>query len=134
MHWLPVAVSAPARMFLHASASAPDLSANLATYILGYGPVGAVALVLAWVLYRGLFVLARTADKARAEAVGLARADLLRENERLLARAEKAEEQRDEAMRFAQDRLAPLATSFTVTMSALLPLLQEQVSSRERTR
>lgn len=127
MPWLPALLASPGDV---TPLGGP--AESIAGYILGYGPIGVVALVLAWVLYKGLFVLAKTADREKAEAVALARADLLRENERLLARAEKAEGQRDEAMRIAQDKLVPLATSFTVTMGALMPILQEQVTSRER--
>lgn len=107
---------------------------SVASYLLGFGPLGLMVLVLALVLYRGVFILAKTAEKDKTDAVALARADLLAENERLLARAEKAEGQRDEAMRIAQDKLVPLATSFTVTMGAFVPLLQELVSARERGR
>ena len=96
--------------------------------------MGLVALVLAWVLFKGLFTLTSKAEKDKADAIEAARADLLRENERLLARAEKAENQRDEALRIAQTQLVPLVTSFMTTSGAMLPLLQDLVAMREELR
>jgi hypothetical protein len=92
---------------------------DIVTYILSFGPLGIVALALA---FRYLV------PKGTVEA---ARADLLNELERVRAEKTKAEEQRDEALRIAQTQLVPLLTSFTATASALLPLLQELVRYRE---
>ena len=134
MVWLP-AVSYVLAFPLSGVPETPISPADsILTYILGYGVVGVAAVVLAWVLYKGTFVTSRSADKARDDAVSIARGDLLRENDRLLARAEKAEEQRDEAMKLAQTQLVPLLTSFTATAGALLPLLQDLVNMREELR
>lgn len=46
---------------------------------------------------------------------------------------EKAEEQRDEALRFARDQIAPLLSDFTNATSALLPILQGLVTRLEIT-
>lgn len=91
--------------------------------VLGYGFVGIVALVLAWLLYKGKFVTKERSD----EMVTAARHDLLRENERLIGEKQRAEEQRDEALAIATDKLVPLLTSFVATSQSLIPLLQELV-------
>lgn len=117
MPWLPLS--------LIAESVTPVASAtgDIVSYILGYGVlgVGAVLLVLR------ILVPGKTVD----EAVERARTDLLKEVDRLREEKEKAEEQRDEALKFAQIQLVPLLTSFTATTTALLPLLQELVRVRE---
>jgi hypothetical protein len=81
------------------------------TYILGFGPLG-IGVVL--------FVLRIIVPKS---AVDDARADLLKENERLIA-------ERDEALKAAA-ALVPLLTSFVATSQSLIPLLQDLVRKRE---
>src|SRR5262249_15743954 len=92
---------------------------DLVSYILGYGVLGVVALAFAfrYIVPKG--------------AVEEARADLIKENERLRQEKAHAEDQRDEALRIAQTQIVPLLTSFNATSSALLPLLQELVRYRE---
>jgi hypothetical protein len=99
------------------------ITSDLISYILGYGVLGVVALALAF----RFLVPGKSIDDIRESA----RADLIEENRRLIARAEKAESQRDEALRIAQDQLIPLLTSFTATTQSLIPLLQGLVRNRE---
>lgn len=96
---------------------------SIVTYILNFGVLGVAAVALAF----GWLVPKSTVTRARAEA----RADLEKENARLIAEKEKAEEQRDEALRVAQTELVPLLSSFTATTGALIPLLQEVVRNQE---
>jgi hypothetical protein len=92
-------------------------------YVLNYGILGIVALAFAF-----RFVVPRSAlENARIEA----RADLERENARLVEEKVKAEEQRDDALRMAREQLVPVLTTFTGTTAALLPLLQALVGRRE---
>jgi hypothetical protein len=92
-------------------------------YILGFGPIGIIALAFAF-----RFIVPRSAvDEAKDQA----RRDLLKENERLITEKTHAEEQRDDALRIAQEQIVPLLVSFNATVAALLPLLQELVSRRE---
>jgi len=112
--------------------SGTDPITGITGQILSYGVVGAFAVILAIVLYRGIFVRASDA-KADADArVEAARADLLREIEHIRAEKQKAEEQRDAALKVAQEQLVPLLTSFVATSQSLIPLLQELVRNRER--
>lgn len=92
---------------------------DIITYILGYGVLG-VATVL--FVFRVI---------VPAKAIDTARADLVKENERLIAEKTRAEEQRDAALQIAQTQIVPLLASFTATTTALLPLLQDLVSMRE---
>ena len=112
MPWLP---------YVLATDSVPIGSAvgDIVSYILGYGVLGVVAVAMA---FRYLV------PKGGVEA---ARADLLRELERVRAEKTHAEEQRDEALKIATEQIVPLLTSLTATSSALLPLLQELVRFRE---
>lgn len=55
------------------------------------------------------------------------------EMERERARADKAEQQRDEALGFIRDRLAPLVSEFTSSTGALIPILQGLVARLELT-
>lgn len=96
---------------------------SVVSYILGYGVLGIVALALAF----RFLVPGKALEKAREEA----RADLLKELERTVARAEKAEEQRDEYGRLFTDKVIPLMAAFTQATNALLPLLQTLVRYRE---
>lgn len=96
---------------------------DLVTYILGYGVLGVVALALAF----RFLVPAKALEEVRETARG----DLVAENARLITRAEKAEAQRDEALKIAQTQLVPLLSQFTATTAALIPLLQELVYTRE---
>lgn len=138
-----------------------DPAALIVSKVLGYGLLGVLVIVLAWVLYKGSFI----PEKRVAEQLAAARADLLKENERIRAetaheneriRAEtaraveagradllreittvreekqKAETERDAALNVAQVQLVPLLTSFVATSQSLIPLLQELVRNRER--
>jgi hypothetical protein len=92
-------------------------------YILGYGPIGVIALAFAF-----RFVVPRSAvDEAKDQA----RKDLVEENKRLIDEKSKAEESRDDALRIAQTQIVPLLVTFNATVAALLPLLQELVGRRE---
>jgi hypothetical protein len=94
-------------------------SGDIVTYILSFGVLGIAAV---------LFGLGYIVPK---NAVDRARADLVKENERLIAEKNKAEEQRDAALGIAQTQIVPLLTSFVATTSALIPLLQDLVRKRE---
>jgi hypothetical protein len=111
-------------IYLAASVSPLDAATgSIIGYVLGYGPIGVIALAFAF-----RFVVPRSAvDEAKDQA----RADLLKENQRLIAEKAHAEEQRDDALRVANEQVVPLLVSFNATVTALLPLLQELVSRRE---
>lgn len=99
----------------------------LISYVLGFGPLG-----VGVVLYTlRVIVPAKAADKAAEQARETARADLVRENDRLIAEKTKAEEQRDAALKIAQEQIVPLLTSFVATSQSLIPLLQELVRRKE---
>jgi hypothetical protein len=109
----------------HASSVSPVDAAtgSLIGYILGYGPIGVIALAFAF-----RFIVPRSAvDEAKEQA----RRDLVEENKRLVTEKTRAEEQRDDALKIAQVQIVPLLIQFTATTGALLPLLQELVSRRE---
>lgn len=96
---------------------------SLVGYILGYGPIGIIALAFAF-----RFIVPRSAvDEAKEQA----RRDLVEENKRLIAEKTHAEESRDDALRIAQEQIVPLLVTFNATVAALLPLLQELVGRRE---
>jgi hypothetical protein len=99
---------------------------SLIQYILGYGVVGIVALAFAF-----RFVVPRGSVE---EARKLAREDLERENARLIEERNKAETERDAALKIAQDQIVPLLVSFNSTASSLIPLLQDIVRDRESRR
>jgi threonine dehydrogenase-like Zn-dependent dehydrogenase len=109
---------------LSANVSPVDTAAgSIVSYILGYGPIGIIALAFAF-----RFIVPRSAvDEAKEQA----RRDLVAENERLITEKTRAEEQRDDALKIAQVQLVPLLVQFTATTGALLPLLQELVTRRE---
>jgi hypothetical protein len=116
--------------YLLAGAISPvgNASGDVVTYILGFGPLG-----IGVVLYTlGIIVPGKAADKAAAAARETARADLVRENERLLEEKHRIEEERNAALNVAQEQLVPLLTSFVATSQSLIPLLQELVRRRER--
>lgn len=100
---------------------------SIVGYILGYGPLGLVVLAFAfrWI------VPGKSVEKAVETARAEARKDLIAERDRLLAEKREVEEQRDDALRVARDQVAPMLTQFVATTSALVPLLQEIVMSRE---
>ena len=115
MPWLAV---------LAASVTPVDAAAgSIISYILGYGPIGIIALAFAF----RVIVPRSAVDEAKEQA----RKDLVEENKRLIAEKAHAEEQRDDALKIAQVQLVPLLIQFTATTGALLPLLQELVSRRE---
>jgi hypothetical protein len=96
---------------------------DIITYILGYGVLGVAA-----VLFALGYIVPRPVMTA---AVDRSRADLVEENKRLIAEKAKAEEQRDAALKIAQEQIVPLATTFTAVAGNLLPVLQELVSMGE---
>lgn len=123
--WPLIAVSA-ANLTLSGpgtSVTPVDSAANSITgYVLGYGPIGILVLALGWLAFKGW----RLVSPAReADVRDTARADLLKELNRVLAEKAKAEEERDEALRIARDQLVPVLVAFNASVSALLPILQE---------
>jgi hypothetical protein len=107
-------------------------SSSVVGYLLGYGPIGVAALALAWLTFKGWRLMSPAREDAiRTGARAEARADLEKELARTIARAEHAEDQRDEALRVARDQMVPLLSSFTSTTGALIPLLQEVVRAQE---
>lgn len=126
MLWLPVLAEAVSPV--------GSAAGDIVTYILGFGPLGIGVVLFAL----RVIVPGKSADAAieaaRADkdaAVGQARIDLVRENERLIAEKTRAEEQRDAALKIAQEQLVPLLGSFVATSQSLIPLLQELVRKRE---
>ena len=98
-------------------------TSSIIGYVLNYGVLGIVVIAFAF-----RFIVPRSAVE---DAEARARADLIKEQERILHEKSKAEEQRDEALRIAQTQLVPLLGQFTSTTAALIPLLQELVRTRE---
>lgn len=111
---------------------------SAAGQFLSYGVVGAVAIVVCFVLYRGTFTRSDEA-KARIAAaladadkrVTEARADLLAENERLRVQLAKTEQQRDDLSNFIRDKMTPLLQQFVTATNLLLPVMQDAVGRRE---
>ena len=121
MQWLAFALTGPGTSVTPVDAA----TSSITGYLLGFGPLGIIALAVSWLLYKGwrLMSPAREAvitESARAQA----RADLERENARIIA-------ERDDAMKVAQ-QMIPLLAQFTATTTALIPLLQELVRNQER--
>jgi hypothetical protein len=124
--WLPYVATAVSPL--------GTVAGDITTYVLGYGILGVAA-----VLFTLRVIVPRSAVE---EAKEQARQDLLKEIERLIAdknnererlvtERTRAEEQRDAALKIAQDQLVPLLTSFVATSQSLIPLLQEVVRDRE---
>jgi hypothetical protein len=137
MPWGLVASSLSGITGLAGPVSPVDSAAgSVVGYVLGYGPLGIIALALAWLLFKGWRLAGPNRDAELRESLREdLRSDLLRENQRLLEEKNRAEEQRDEALKVARDQVVPILTTFNATMAALLPLLQELVRNREnRTR
>ena len=132
MLWLPLLADSVTAIAGGASSITPigAATSSITDYIIGFGPLGIMALAFGWVLYKGLLVPAARADAEREKA----RTDLLEENKRLIAEKTRAEEQRDAALHIAQDQLVPLLINFTSATQSLLPLLQQLVSIREDNR
>jgi hypothetical protein len=132
MGWLHLlAQSLPVLMPLAGSVTPVGAATgSLVDYLLGFGPLGIGCLALSWVLYRGLLL----PKSAVGEAVTAGRADLLRELDRTLADKLRAEEQRDAALKIAQEQLVPMLVSFTATAQSLIPLLQALVAGGESIR
>ena len=106
MLWLAVVLSQGPGTSLSPVDSA---TSSITGYVLGYGPVGVIALALAWLLFRGWRLLPPGEQASiRGEARAEARTDLVAERERLLAEKQAAEEQRDDALRFTRDNVTPL--------------------------
>jgi hypothetical protein len=104
-----------------------NAASSIVGYITSFGVLGVVAVAFAF----GWLKSGRATERDRATARNEARADLEAELARTIARAEHAEEQRDEALKMAQTQLVPLLGSFTSTTGALIPLLQEVVRAQE---
>lgn len=123
MLWLAITLSQGPGTSLTPIDSATD---SILGYLLGYGPIGIIALALGWLIFKGWRLIspvgeAQIRDAARNES----RADLLAERDRLLTEKQQAEDQRDEALTIARDQLTPLLQSFVATTSVLVPILQE---------
>lgn len=99
-------------------------SGDLVAYVLNYGILGILVLAFTFKLIAPYWVLKAAREEGRA--------DLIEENKRLIAEKEKAEAQRDDALKVAQDQLVPMLISFNATVGALLPLLQQVVARQER--
>lgn len=129
MTWLALALSQQAGT---AVTPVDAATSSITGYIVGFGPLGVIALAMAYLMFRGwrLIPPAREAE-IRTGARDDGRADLLKELDRVLAEKVRIEEERDDALKIAQTQLVPLLISFNATVSALLPLLQELVSRRE---
>lgn len=107
------------------------ITSSVVGYWLSLGATGIISAVLFWLyIWPG-----KQAAKIRAEG----RADVLEENQRLreqLAATEargaaalaKAEDQRDEALSIAQERIVPLLANFVAVSGGLTPLLQQIVA------
>ncbi len=127
MLWLAVTLSQGPGTSVTPIDSATD---SIVGWVLGFGPLGVIALALAWLLFKGYRLVppgfeTATGDKARADA----RADLITERDRVVAERAAAEQQRDEAMKVARD-LAPLLSTFIASTGALIPILQGIIASR----
>lgn len=101
-------------------------SESVVGYLLSYGPLGIIAVAIAYLLFRGYRLVppgfeSTVRDAARADA----RADLIGERDRVITEKQQAEDQRDEALTVARDQMAPLLSSFVATTGALVPILQE---------
>ena len=118
MIWLSLAAAATVTESPVGSAASAIIA-----QILGYGVVGCVALAFAF----GWIKPASSIREVREQA----RADLKTELDRTIAEKQRAEEQRDEALRVARDQIVPILTSFTASAGSLIPLLQELVARRE---
>ena len=100
-------------------------TSSIVGYVLGYGPLGLIALALAYLMFRGWRLVPPSWEPGiRTTARAEARADLERENARIIT-------ERDDALKVAQ-QMIPLLTQFTATTAALIPLLQELVRNQER--
>lgn len=105
---------------------------SITSYVLGYGPVGVIALTLAWLIYKGWRLIPPDKEAANRETVRAeARADLLDERARVLTEKTRIEQERDEALKVAQTQMVPVLLQFTATTTALIPLLQEVVRNQE---
>lgn len=109
-----------------------NAASSITGYILGFGPLGVVALAMAWLFSKGWRLVSPAREAAiRNAARNDGRTDLLKELERVLTEKRHTEDQRDDALRIAQDQIVPLLVQFNATISALLPLLQNLVSRHE---
>ena len=105
---------------------------SIVGYLLGFGPLGIIALALSWLIFRGWRLMSPSGEAAiTAAARAQARADLEKELARTLAEKTHAEDQRDDALKVGREQIAPLLIEFNATIAALLPLLQELVRRRE---
>jgi hypothetical protein len=116
-HYLASGLPGAAPWLMATGAVSPlsSVAGDITTYVLGFGPLG-----IGVVLYTmRVIVPGKAIDEAREQA----RADLLKENDRLIA-------ERDAAVQAAHD-LVPLLTSFVATSQSLIPLLQDLVRKGE---
>jgi uncharacterized protein YlxW (UPF0749 family) len=129
--WLSWLASGPGNAVTPVGAASGDFI----SYILSYGVLGVVAVIVAAALYRGWQISSPAQrDKERAEA----RADLEQHNaqlrddrEKLQARCEQLEGQVSDALKVSRDQLVPLLLNFTAATNSLLPLLQDVVATLE---
>lgn len=118
---------------------ADQVSGDLTSYVLSYGILGVVAVILAGLAYKGWRLISPAREAEIRKAVrDEARADLVAQVERLEREREQdqrdrkeAERQRDEALKFSQTNLIPLLVNFTNATTALLPILQQVVQHQE---
>ena len=121
MQWLAFALTGPGTSVTPVDAA----TSSITGYLLGFGPLGIIALAVSWLLYKGWRLMSPAREAAITESArAQARADLERENARIIA-------ERDDAMQVAR-QMIPLLAQFTATTTALIPLLQELVRNQER--
>lgn len=108
---------------------------DIVSYVLGFGPLGVIALALGWVLYRGTFTRTsahdaevrqlredHAAETARREAAHATEIAALR------ADRQKSDDARDAAVKMITDTMFPLVSAFNTSIGSLMPILQRLVS------
>lgn len=132
--WLAVLAGGPGADLTPVGGAGTDIT----TYILGYGPLGVAAVLLAIAMVRGTFTRSSEAERRLAEQqarsdqlAGQIRADWAAERDRLTQRAEKAERLHEDALRAMTDQFIPLMTGFEAATRALIPILQGQVREQQ---
>lgn len=112
----------------HSSGPGPDVTpvdsaaTSVVAYWLSFGAIAVVAFVL--------FYLYVWPGKLTRNAREDARADLLKENDRLRAELTTERASNAELQEFVRNQLVPAVTSFTAVATSLIPLLQASISSR----
>ncbi len=89
-------------------------------YVLNYGILGLVVIGFVFKIIVPYWTVRQTRDEARA--------DLIEENKRLIARAEHAERQQEEVMAVLQDRVTPILANFVAVSGSLVPVMQQLVA------